>query len=160
MLLYYNKQLFNNNFIMKKFLAVLLLTAFYSTGQAQITVPKIDTKSGAASAMKSFIKPPAIGDIGSTASGIVDMLSSKLSLPAIQKPKLMDAISSFLTDKKGITSLADTNPTDYLAKFNPLQKGLFGKLKGIMGATAFTKFLGLKPSGGNIAGDVLSNLFF
>lgn len=145
---------------MKKFIVVLLLTAFYSTSQAQITVPKIDTKSGAASAMKGFIKPPAIGDIGSTAGNVVEMLSSKLSLPGTQKPKLMEAVSSFLTDKKSISGLADTNPADYLSKFNPLQKGLFGKLKGIMGATAFTKFLGLKPSGSNIAGDVLSNLFF
>jgi hypothetical protein len=52
------------------------------------------------------------------------------------------------------------NPTSYLAKFNPLQQGLFGKINGIMGASAFTKFLGMKPSGNNIAGNALSNLLF
>jgi len=145
---------------MKKIIAVLLITAFYSVSQAQITVPKITPNVGETSALKDFVKPPVIGDIGGTSSGIVDLLTSKLALPDTQKPKLMDAISSFLTDKKKITNLADTNPADYLAKFNPLQKGLFGKMKGIMGAAAFTKMLGLKPTGSNIAGNALSNLFF
>lgn len=145
---------------MKKIIVVLLFTVFYSIGQAQITLPKIDTNSGAATAMKDFVKPPAIGDVVGTTSGIVDLLSSKLSLPAALKPKLTESVSDFLTEKKGIASLADTSPKDYLAKFNPLQKGLFGKMKGIMGTTAFTKFLGLKPSGSNISGNVLSHLFF
>jgi len=145
---------------MKKIIAVLLLTAFYSVSLAQITVPKITASGSSASELKDFVKPPAIGDIGATTSGIVDMLTSKLALPDTQKPKLMDAVGSFLTDKKKITNLADTNPTDYLAKFNPLQKGLFGRMKGIMGVAAFTKMLGLKPSGSNIAGNALSNLFF
>jgi hypothetical protein len=33
-------------------------------------------------------------------------------------------------------------------------------MKGIMGATAFSKFLGMKPSGNNIGTNLLSNLFF
>ena len=65
-----------------------------------------------------------------------------------------------LKQKKDITGLADSNPTSYLSKFNPLQQGLFGKLKGIIGASTFTKFLGLKPSGSGIAGNALSHLFF
>jgi len=146
---------------MKKIIVILLFTAFYGVSQAQISLPKIDTKStGAAVAINDFVTPPAIGDIGGTAGNVVEMLSSKLSLQGTQKPKLMEAVSSFLTDKKSIAGLADTNPADYLAKFNPLQKGLFGKLKGIMGATAFTKMLGLKPKGDNIAGNALSHLFF
>jgi len=146
---------------MKKIIVVLLITALCGVIQAQITLPKIDTKStGAAAALTDFVKPPAIGDIGGTAVSVVEMLSSKLSLPGTQKPKLMEAVSGFLTEKKSIAALADTNPADYLAKFNPLQKGLFGKLKGIMGATAFTKMLGLKPKGDNIAGNALSHLFF
>jgi len=145
---------------MKKIIVALLFTVFYSIGQAQIKLPKIDTNSGAATAMKDFVKPPAIGDIVGTTSGIVDLLSRKLSLPAALKPKLTESVSDFLTEKKGIASLADTSPKDYLTKFNPLQKGLFEKVKGIMGTTAFTKFLGLKPSGSNISGNVLSHLFF
>jgi hypothetical protein len=144
---------------MKQIMTVLLLIASFSISQAQIKLPKIDTKS-ATSALTDFVKPPSIGDLGSTTSGVVDLLTSKLGLPASQKPELTSAISGFLKEKKGIAALANTNPTDYLSKFNPLQKGIFGKLKGIMGASAFTKMLGLKPSGSNIAGNALSHLFF
>jgi hypothetical protein len=139
----------------------LLLLAFITTTcaavTAQITVPKT---SGATGAIQNFIKPPSIGDVGGTTSGIVDMLSSKLTLPAAQKPKLTEAITGFLTNKKGILGLAESNPAGYLSKFNPLQSGLFSKLKGIMGAAKFASFLKLKPTGNNIAGNALSNLFF
>ena len=139
---------------MKKLILAFALFACYGTSQAQVTVPKTTVST------QDFIKPPAIGDIDKTTSSVVDDLTSKLSLPAAQKPKLMDAIGGFLKQKKDITGLADSNPTNYLSKFNPLQQGLFGKLKGIIGASAFTKFLGLKPSGSGIAGNVLSHLFF
>ena len=145
---------------MKKYIAIIMLLVISSVSQAQITMPKIDTNSLTSEALKNFVKPPAIGDIGSTTKSVVDMLGSKLSLPASMKPGLMDAVGGFLTSKKPIAGLAGTNPADYLAKFNPLQKGLFGKLKGIMGADAVTKLLGLKPTGSNIAGDVLSHLFY
>jgi hypothetical protein len=145
---------------MKRVIVLFCLFAFYSISQAQIGIPKVNSASGASALLKDFVKPPAIGDIAGTSTGITDLLSSKLSLPGTQKPGLSDAISGFLTSKKGITGLAGSNPTSYLAKFNPLQKGLFGKMKGIMGASAFTKFLGLKPSGSNIAGNALSHLFF
>jgi hypothetical protein len=140
---------------MKKIILVFSLIACFSISRAQVTIPKTVSSSAA-----NFIKPPAIGDIGGTTKGIVDMLGSKLALPDGQKPQLTDVISGFLTKKKDITGLASTNPTDYLSKFNPLQKGLFDKMKGIMGATAFTKFLGLKPSGSGVAGNLLSHLFF
>jgi len=139
---------------MKKFILAFVLFASYSICNAQVTVPKT------VPSVKDFIKPPAIGDIAKTTGGIVDQLMSKLSLPKTQNSPLTSAISGFLGKKKDIVGLADTNPTSYLSKFNPLQKGLFDKLKGIMGASAFTKFLGLKPSGTGAAGNILSNLFF
>ena len=139
---------------MKKIILAFALFACYSIGQAQVTVPKTVPST------KDFIKPPKIGDITKTTAGIVGDLMSKLSLPGTQKSGLTDAISGFLTKKKDIVGLADTNPTSYLSKFNPLQKGLFDKIKGIVGASAFTKFLGLKPSGSGAAGNILSNLFF
>ena len=140
---------------MKKILVAILLFSFYSVCQSQIP----NLKPGAVAGAKDFIRPPAIGNVGETTNSVVDDLSSKLSLPAAQKPQLTDAVSGFLTKKKDIAGLADSNPTDYLSKFNPMQKGLFGKMKGIMGASAFTKFLGMKPKGGG-AGNALSNLFF
>ena len=139
---------------MKTFILALALVCCYSIGHTQVTVPKTVPST------KDFIKPPAIGDITKTASGIVGELMSKLSLPGTQKTGLTNAISGFLTKKKDIVGLADTNPTSYLSKFNPLQKGLFDKIKGIVGASAFTKFLGLKPSADGAAGNILSNLFF
>lgn len=146
--------------MMKKILTLVLLTTFWMVSHAQISVPKIGTKSVTSSLLKDFVKPPALGDTGKTAVSIVDMLGSKLSLPAAVRPQLLEAVSGFLTSKKPLLAIADTNPADYLAKFNPLQQGLFGKLKGILGADSFAKMLALKPSGGNIAGNVLSNLFY
>ena len=139
---------------MKKIVLAFLLIASFEICNAQVTVPKTTSST------KDFIKPPAIDDVDKTTSSVVDELTSKLSLPAVQKPNLINVISGFLKQKKDITGLADSNPTNYLSKFNPLQQGLFGKLKGIIGASAFTKFLGLKPSDSGIAGNVLSHLFF
>src|SRR6187549_3949253 len=139
---------------MKKLTLAFLFIASFGICNSQVTVPKTTPST------KDFIKPPAIDDVDKTTSSVVDELTSKLSLPATQKPNLIDVISGFLKQKKDITGLADSNPTNYLSKFNPLQQGLFGKLKGIIGASAFTKFLGLKPSGSGIAGNVLSHLFF
>ncbi len=137
---------------MKKITLAFLLIASFGICSAQVPNPTPSTSD--------FIKPPAIGDVDKTTNIVVDDLTGKLSLPAAQKPKLTDAIGSFLKQKKGIAGLADTNPTSYLSKFNPLQQGLFGKLKGIMGSSVFKKFLGLKPSGSGIAGNALSHLFF
>lgn len=134
------------------FFGFCILTA---TLQAQITLPKTDPTA----LVKDFVKPPAIGDIGKTTSGILGMLGG-LGLTDAQKPKLTDAISGFLGQKKGFLDLAGKNPAEYLKKFNPLQKGLFDKMKGIMGSTMFSKFLGMKPSGNNIGTNLLSNLFF
>jgi len=145
---------------MKKILVIILLNVAYTVCQAQIPVPKVDSKTASASVLKGFTKPPAIGNVGSTTTGIVDMLGSKLSLPDAQKPKLTEAVSGFLKNKQSIAGLADTNPTSYLSKFGPMQKGLFDKMKGIMGASSFTKFLGLKPTGSSIGSSALSNLFF
>ena len=139
---------------MKKITLAFLFIASVGICSAQVTVPNT------APSTKDFIKPPAVGDVDKTTTSVVDDLTSKLSLPAVQKPKLIDIISGFLKQKKDITGLADSNPTSYLSKFNPLQQGLFGKLKGIIGASTFTKFLGLKPSGSGIAGNALSHLFF
>lgn len=106
---------------MKKIVLAFLLISSFRICHAQVTVPKT------APSTKDFIKPPAIGDIDKTTSSVVDDLTSKLSLPDAQKPKLTDIISGFLKQKKDITGLADSNPTNYLSKFNPLQQGLFWK---------------------------------
>ncbi len=142
---------------MKPFI-ILLITCITLHASAQISLP--GAKKDAGGALSQFIAPPAFNDVGKTASSIGESLITQLALPTAKKPELESAIGSFLTDKKSIMGLASSNPSNYLTKFNPLQKGLFGKFKTIMGAAAFAKFMGLKPSGKNISGNVLSNLFF
>ena len=141
--------------IMIFFVAVLMTNLIFAQA-----VPKAPSTESVTNQLKNFVQPPAIGDVGKTTGSIVDKLMGGLSLGADKKSSLTSAISGFLKNKEGILGLAKTDPSQYLSKFNPMQKGLFSKLKGIVGATAFTKFLGMKPSGNNIAGDVLSNLFF
>ncbi len=136
----------------------LFITAFI-TGRAQVPVPKQDPSNAAASA-QDFIKPPDIGDIKNTTMRIVDDLIAKLSLPFGKRTSLTGAVNNFLTTKKDITPLAEINPADYTFKFTGMQKALFGKLKTIMGTTAFTKFLGMKPTGAAIQGNPLSHLFY
>jgi hypothetical protein len=145
---------------MKK-LGLLLMVMFIGLMvEAQVTLPKMPaSKDMEGMAMKNFIAPPPIGDVGKTTDGIVGKLISSLALGADKKPGLTSAIGGFLKDKQGFIGLAKSAPAEYLSKFNPLQKGLFGKLKSTMGAAAFTKFMGLKPAGGD-ATNVLSNLFF
>lgn len=139
---------------MKKMIFCLLTVTLFHFSNAQVKLP-----ASVPSGVSDFIKPPAIGDLGKTTTGIVNELTSQLGLGATQKPALTDAVGGFLKEKSGFMDLAGTNPTNYLSKFNPLQKGLFGKLKTIMGAAKFASFLKLKPKGSG-AGNVLSNLFF
>lgn len=143
---------------MKKLALALIGFALVSIAQAQINLPKGGGKG--TDLLNNFIKPPAIGNVDQTTNGIVGKLIKDLALSGTKKDPLTSAIGGFLKEKQGIMELANSKPADYLAKFNPLQKGLFDKLKGIMGAAAFSKFLGMKPSGNGIAGNLLSNLFF
>jgi hypothetical protein len=145
---------------MKKNLLLAITSLLLQQSYAQISLPKTANATKAAStAMGSFIAPPKLGDITGTTNSVIDKLTSQLSLPASQKGALTDAVGGFLKQKQGIMGLAGSDPSAYLSKFAPMQQGLFGKMKGIMGAGDFSKFLNLKPSGSG-AGNVLSNLFF
>ncbi len=137
---------------MKKILLMLSLVAgAFTVSNAQIKVPTTGDIT------KNFIAPPAIGDVGKTSKGIVDELTKTLGLDGGQSKSTLDEVTKFLGSKSDFLGLGKTNPSEYLKKFNPLQKGLFGKLNTIMGATKYAKFLGLKPAK---AGSLLSNLFF
>ncbi len=140
---------------MKISMLLIVMLVLGGSMYAQVTIPKTDPSA----LVKDFVKPPAIGDIGKTTSGIMGLLSG-LGMTDTQKPKISDLVSGFLGQKQDILGLADKNPAEYLKKFNPLQKGLFDKMKGVMGASMFTKFLGMKPTGKNIGTSLLSNLFF
>jgi len=145
---------------MKKLFLASMILIFSLMAQAQISVPKLPAlKDAAASALKNFIAPPPIGDVAKTTDGVVSKLMGALAPGADKKGALISAVSGFLKKKQGIIGTAKSDPAKYLSQFNPLQQGLFGKIKGILGASSFTKFLGLKPAGGDPA-NILSNLFF
>ena len=145
---------------MKKFLLLLVVLSAGLIAEGQITMPKVpSTQDLTNSALKNFIAPPAIGDLGKTTSGITDKLMSSLGLASGAKSGLSSLIGGFLKEKQGFLGLAKTDPAQYLSKFSPLQSGLFGKLKSQLGEAVFSKFLGLKPAGGD-ATNILSNLFF
>ena len=134
--------------------ALALIAGTVFSSQAQIKLP-----GGAGDVLKNFIAPPKFEDAGKTASGIADLLGTKLNLSGDEKKSTLDAVTGFLGSKKGFLGLAESDPAGYLKKFNPLQSGLFAKLKTILGAAKFASFMKLKP-GGNGAGNLLSNLFF
>ena len=147
---------------MKKCFLLALGVSICSLTQAQINLPKVAgvPLKSASSSLGNFIAPPAIGDIAGTSGKVVQQLTSQLGLPAAQAGQLNNVVSGFLKQKQGIMGLAGSQPSAYLSKLAPMQKGLFSQMKGIMGAAAFSKFLGMKPKGSAVAGNVLSNLFF
>jgi hypothetical protein len=146
---------------MKKCILLLVGITLTTFSQAQLGILKAtDIKKTATSTLSNFITPPAIGDITGTSSKVVKQLTSQLGLPAAQAGPLNNIVSGFLKEKQGIMGLAGSQPAAYLQKLAPMQKGLFSQLKGVMGAAAFSKFLGMKPKGAGIAGNALSNLFF
>jgi len=147
---------------MKKCFLLLIGVVTFSLVQAQLNLPKVAgvPLKSASSSLANFITPPAIGDIAGTSGKVVQQLTSQLGLPATKTGPLNNVVSGFLQQKQGIMGLAGSQPAAYLSKLAPLQKGLFGQMKGIMGAAAFSKFLGMKPKGSAVAGNVLSNVFF
>lgn len=138
---------------MKKLSALLLLmAATASISYAQNPLEKVKTAAPAAQTAPKL-------DVGSTANSILGKLTPALGLSETQKPGVLGAVTGFLKGKSGIMGLANTDNAAYASKFAGLQGGLFGKLKGILSATQYTKFLGLKPKT-NDATNVLSQLFF
>ncbi|SHL59067.1 hypothetical protein SAMN05444266_10494 [Chitinophaga jiangningensis] len=136
---------------MKKtlFLAVIIGLATVTTASAQGVLDQAKKAAGTTQT----------GNTGNLTSSIMGMLTPSLGLSNAQQPQVQNLITGFLQKKAGIMPLQQTNPADYTSKFNGLQGGLFSKLKGILSAAQYTKFLGLKPKT-NDATNALSQLFF
>ncbi|WP_212003522.1 hypothetical protein [Chitinophaga sp. HK235] len=100
-----------------------------------------------------------LGNAGGLAGSILGKLTPALGLTAEQQPKVSNLLTSFIQRKAGILPLQQSNPAAYASKFGLLQSGLFSKLKLVLTAAQYTKFLGLKPKT-NDATNVLSQLFF
>lgn len=134
---------------MKKIILSALIVCGFATANAQLnTLSKAKAIAGAAGVNTSVLS-----------NGIMEKLAPALSLTTAQKPKVGNAVTSYLTSKEKILPLQSSDPTAYAQK----QSGLFGNLKtklaGILLKNQMNKFLGLKPATNNPA-NVLSQLFF
>jgi hypothetical protein len=134
---------------MKKYLMlVMLATGITSYAVSQDALAKVKTQAAAA----GF-------DVKSIASSIMGKLGPSLVLSAIQKPKVLDAVTGFLNQKSGILHLMTSDKAQYVAKLAGLNTDFMGKMKGILTATQYTQLLGLKPKTAD-ASNPLSQLFF
>ncbi|HRZ98427.1 MAG TPA: hypothetical protein P5084_12800 [Paludibacter sp.] len=141
---------------MKKIFLILTITMGIVFGaNAQISSGTLQNAAKKATSVAS-----ASGfDVNSLSSGILSKLNTKLKLTPDQKTKVLSAVTSFLQDKSGIIASATTNKNQYVAKLAKLTQKLSTKLKPVLTASQYTKFLGLKPAT-NDANNVLSQLFY
>ncbi|MGN7818619.1 hypothetical protein ACTJJB_00745 [Chitinophaga sp. 22536] len=138
---------------MKKVFLSLLCVCFFTAASVQAQSILDQAKKTAGS-----VQNP-LANYSGVASSILSKLTPALGLTEVQKPKVTDLVTGFLKQKAGILPLQQSNPASYASKFAGLQGGLFSKLKLLLTAAQYTKFLGLKPKT-NDATNVLSQLFF
>jgi hypothetical protein len=136
---------------MKKIFLSLAFVLTINAGFSQTTLQKTQSAVATTNAKTS--------SLGASAQDIMTKLTPALSLTAVQKPKVLAAVTSFAKDKSQILSLATSDKAAYASKFANLQGGLFKKLKTTLTAAQYAKFLGLKPSTANTA-NALTALFF
>ncbi len=130
---------------MKKLLIAFCFVAFTGMAFAQV-----DLKKPAATAS---------ADVAQMGKGIVDMLTSKLSLTALQSPKVSSVVSTFLTAKSSIAPLLQSKPAEHKTKLAGAQTDLMSGMKGALNADQYAKLLSLKPTKAD-ATNALSQLFF
>jgi len=139
---------------MKKyfFITALSFAGLVPAVNAQNPLDKVKAQVPAAATNAGF-------NVKSIASGIMSKLGPSLALSAIQKPKVLSTVTDFLNKKSGILGLATSDKAQYAAKLAGLNTGLLDKMKGILTASQYTQFLGLKPKAAS-ATNPLSQLFF
>ena len=98
-------------------------------------------------------------DVNAVSEKIMSKLTTALTLTKDQQPKVLATVTNFLKSKSEILALAGSDKSKYNTQLNALTTDLTSKLKPILSATQYTKFLGLKPTT-NTATNVLSQLFY
>jgi hypothetical protein len=134
---------------MKKLFFSIIILCIASAGFAQ---SDILNKATATASSAGF-------NVSSLTKGIMGKLSPALSLTSAQTPKVTSAVSSYLTGKSKIVSLASSDQAQYTQKQSGLFNTLKTKLTGILLQNQMNKFLGMKPAT-NSPTNVLSQLFF
>ena len=138
---------------MKKIYFILALSfgmllssnAQISTSSLKNTAKKVSTAAGL--------------DVNAVSEQIMSKLTTALTLTKEQQPKVLSAVTNFLKSKSEILPLAASDKSKYTTQLNTLTSNLTSKLKPILTAAQYTKFLGLKPTT-NTASNVLSQLFY
>ncbi|MEA4850837.1 MAG: hypothetical protein VB126_05205 [Paludibacter sp.] len=138
---------------MKKIYFILALSfgmllssnAQISTSSLKNTAKKVSTATGL--------------DVNAVSEKIMSKLTTALTLTKDQQPKVLATVTNFLKSKSEILALAGSDKSKYNTQLNALTTDLTSKLKPILSATQYTKFLGLKPIT-NTATNVLSQLFY
>ena len=138
---------------MKKIYFILALSfgmllssnAQISTSSLKNTAKKVSTATGL--------------DVNSVSEKIMSKLTTALTLTKDQQPKVLATVTNFLKSKSEILPLAASDKSKYTTQLNTLTLNLTSKLKPILTAAQYTKFLGLKPTT-NTARNVLSQLFY
>jgi hypothetical protein len=98
-------------------------------------------------------------DVSKLTSSIMGKLNPTLNLTAAQKPKVTDAVATYLTGKSKIVNLQATDPSAYTQKQGSLFSTLKSKLSGILLKNQLQKFMGMKPKTNNPLNS-LSQLFY
>lgn len=98
-------------------------------------------------------------DVNAVSEKIMSKLTTALTLTKDQQPKVLATVTNFLKSKSEILALAGSDKSKYNTQLNALTTDLTSKLKPILSASQYTKFLGLKPTT-NTASNVLSQLFY
>jgi hypothetical protein len=109
-------------------------------------------------AQQSFAQAP-MQNIEGNVNAIMSKLNTALTLTDVQKTKLPEVITAFLNQRSLILPLAGSNPKTYDTKLNSMHNGFYRKLKSILTADQYAKFLTLKPAD-NDTTNVLSQLFY
>ena len=138
---------------MKKIYFILALSfgmllssnAQISTSSLKNTAKKVSTATGL--------------DVNAVSEKIMSKLTTALTLRKGQQTKVLATVTNFLKSKSEILALAGSDKSKYNTQLNALTTDLTSKLKPILSATQYTKFLGLKPTT-NTATNVLSQLFY
>lgn len=109
-------------------------------------------------AQRSMAQAP-MQNIEGNVNAIVSKLNTALTLTDVQKNKLPDVITAFLNQRALILPLSNSNAKTYDTKLKSLHNGFYRKLKTILTADQYARFLELKPVD-NDTTNVLSQLYY
>ncbi|MEC5142221.1 hypothetical protein [Chitinophaga sp. 212800010-3] len=98
-------------------------------------------------------------NIEGTANSIVSKVDKALQLTDVQKPKLLNIVTTFLRQKADLQPVKQNNEKAYNSKLNSMQNGLHTRLKALLTADQYKAFQELKPKSIDDT-NVMTHLFY